>query len=97
MNENIFVVFYLNLKQKKQGGIIQITLGNQKVIPRFAPLVGGLETMIDRIIMCSNKIIRIISRDTGKQVAVLEMDKKEWKTKVKPVINGFALNKKGTD
>lgn len=97
MNENIFV-FYLNLKQKKQGGISQITLGNQKFLTRrFAPKVGGLETMIDRIMMCSNKIIRILTLDTGKQVAVLEMDKKEWKTKVKPVINGFALNKKGTD
>ena len=53
--------------------------------------------MLNQIMMCSKKLIRILAQDTGKQVAVLEMDKKEWKTKAKPIINGFALNRNGTD
>ena len=53
--------------------------------------------MLDQIILCSNKLIRILAHDTGKQIAVLEMDKKEWKTKTKPTINRFTVNKNGTD
>ena len=32
--------------------------------------------MLNQIMMCSNKLIRILAQNTGKQVAVLEMDKK---------------------
>ena len=74
-------------------------LGDHKLTPRrFSPMTYEPPVkMLNQIMMCSNKLIRILAQDTGKQVAVLEMDKKEWKTKTKPIINGFALNGNGAD
>ena len=31
--------------------------------------------MLDQIILCSNKLIRVLAHDTGKQIAVLEIEK----------------------